>query len=53
MALQVRRVVTGHDATGRAVAKSDEIAQNLISTRPGATSCVVWTTEGFPVDNDG
>ena len=53
MALQVRRVVTGHDATGRAVAKSDEIAQNLMSTRPGATSCVVWTTEGFPVDNDG
>jgi quercetin dioxygenase-like cupin family protein len=53
MTLQVRRVVTGHDATGRAVAKIDEIAKNLVSTRPGATSCVVWTTDGFPVDNDG
>ena len=52
MALQVRRVVTGHDATGRAIAKIDEMAQNLVSSRPGATSCVVWTTQGFPVNND-
>ena len=53
MVLQVRRVVTGHDATGRAVIKIDEVAQNSVSSRPGATSCVVWTTEGFPVNNDG
>ena len=53
MALQFRRVVTGHDATGRAVVKIDEVATNQVSARPGATACVVWTTEGFPVDNDG
>jgi quercetin dioxygenase-like cupin family protein len=53
MALQIRRVVTGHNVTGRAVVKIDEIAKNLISARPGATSCVVWTTENFPVNNDG
>src|SRR5262249_57653199 len=53
MTLQFRRVVTGHDATGRAVVKIDEIVKNLVSARPGATACVVWTTEGFPVDNDG
>jgi len=53
MALQFRRVVTGHDANGRAVVKIDETAKNLVSSRPGATSCVVWTTEGFPVDNTG
>lgn len=53
MVLQVRRVVTGHDATGCAVVKIDEIAQNLVPSRPGATSCVVWTTQGFPVDNNG
>jgi mannose-6-phosphate isomerase-like protein (cupin superfamily) len=52
MALQFRRVVTGHDATGRAVVKIDEIAKNLVSARPGAKASVVWTTEGFPVDND-
>lgn len=53
MALQLRRVVTGHDANGRAVVKIDEVAKNLISARPGATSCVVWTTESFPVNNTG
>jgi quercetin dioxygenase-like cupin family protein len=53
MALQLRRVVTGHDANGRAVVKIDEVCKNLVSGRPGATSCVVWTTESFPVDNTG
>jgi quercetin dioxygenase-like cupin family protein len=53
MALQFRRVVTGHDADGRAIVKIDETAKNLVSSRPGATSCVVWTTEGFPVANTG
>ena len=53
MALQVRRVVTGHDTTGRAIVKIDEISSNLVSSRPGAISCVVWTTQGFPVNNDG
>ena len=53
MALQIRRVVTGHDSSGRATVKIDEIAKNSVSSRPGATSCVVWTTQGFPVDNDG
>ena len=52
MAQQFRRVVTGHDATGRAVVKIDEVATNQVSARPGATACVVWTTEGFPVDNN-
>jgi quercetin dioxygenase-like cupin family protein len=53
MALQIRRVVTGHDSSGRAVVEIDEVARNLVSSRPGATACVVWTTEGFPVDNTG
>jgi mannose-6-phosphate isomerase-like protein (cupin superfamily) len=53
MSLQFRRVVTGHDETGRAVVKIDEMARNLVSSRPGATASVVWTTQGFPVDNTG
>jgi quercetin dioxygenase-like cupin family protein len=53
MALQFRRVITGHDASGRAVVAIDEVAKNLVSSRPGATAGVVWTTEGFPVDNSG
>ena len=53
MSLQIRRIVTGHDADGRAVVKIDEVAQNVISNRPGAQSAVIWTTESFPVDNSG
>jgi mannose-6-phosphate isomerase-like protein (cupin superfamily) len=51
MTLQIRRVVTGHDTNGRAVVKIDEVSQNIASGRPGATACVVWTTETFPVNN--
>jgi quercetin dioxygenase-like cupin family protein len=53
MAVHVRRVVTGHDANGRAVVKIDEVSKNVISSRPGASACVVWTTESFPVNNTG
>jgi len=53
MSLRIRRVVTGHDKNGRALVKIDEIAKNVISTRPGAESCVIWSSTGFPVDNDG
>jgi len=53
MALRVRRVVTGHDANGRAIVQIDEVAKHVFSGRPGATACNVWTTEGFPANNDG
>jgi quercetin dioxygenase-like cupin family protein len=53
MPLQVRRVVTGHDSNGRAIVQIDEVSQNLRSARPRATACVIWTSEGFPVDNTG
>jgi quercetin dioxygenase-like cupin family protein len=53
MSLQIRRVVTGHTRDGRAKVEVDEFAKNVISNRPGASSCVVWSTRGFPVDNDG
>lgn len=53
MAVRVRRVVTGHDAKGRAVVKIDEVSKNVTSSRPAQSACVVWTTESFPVDNTG
>ena len=53
MSFQIRRVVTGHDAAGNAVVQIDEIAHNVATTRPGAQAAVIWTTEGFPVDNNG
>ncbi len=39
MALQVRRVVTGHDVNGRGVVKIDEVSKNLVSGRSGQTGC--------------
>ena len=53
MALQVRRVITGHNANGRAIVKIDEVSKNVFSGRPGATVCNVWTTDSSPADNDG
>jgi mannose-6-phosphate isomerase-like protein (cupin superfamily) len=53
MAIKVRRVITGHDASGRAVVKIDEISKNVVSNRPGASACVVWTTDTIPADNSG
>ena len=50
VALQVRRVVTGHDGDGKAIVEIDEIA-GTASLRPGAEASVIWTTESFPVDN--
>jgi mannose-6-phosphate isomerase-like protein (cupin superfamily) len=53
MSLTVRRVVTGHDNNGRAIVAIDETAKNVAQTRPGAEAAVIWTSEGFPVDNGG
>jgi mannose-6-phosphate isomerase-like protein (cupin superfamily) len=53
MSLKVRRVVTGHDDHGRAKVIIDEITSNVMSPRPGAEYSVIWSTEGFPLSNDG
>lgn len=53
MDLKLRRVVTGHNDKGHAIVEVDEMAKNVISNRPGAESCVLWSTKGFPIDNDG
>jgi quercetin dioxygenase-like cupin family protein len=53
MSLTIRRVVTGHDKNGKATVKIDEMVKNAASARPGAHAAVIWTSEGFPVNNDG
>lgn len=52
MAFQVRRVVTGHDANGKAIVTIDDTLPTA-SARAGVTTAVAWTSEGFPVDNNG
>jgi quercetin dioxygenase-like cupin family protein len=50
MALKIRRVVTGHDAQGKAVVSIDGPCGNVIARRPKHASCVVWTTASVPAD---
>jgi quercetin dioxygenase-like cupin family protein len=52
MPFQLRRVVTGHDPEGKAIVLSDEVATGT-SMRSGVSAVVAWTSEGFPVGNDG
>lgn len=48
----VRRIVTGHDAAGRAVFASDqEFATEVIASGDAAFS-LVWTTATVPADNN-
>ena len=43
MALNIRRVITDHDAQGRAIVAIDEICRNLTSGRPGHQRCDIWS----------
>jgi len=52
MILNIRRVVTGHDAQGRSTVLIDEQVKNQHAPRPSAIFSVIWSSEGFPVDND-
>ena len=53
MTLNIRRVVTGHDESGRAKVLIDEKVKNVFSQRPGAHYSVIWSSDRFPADNDG
>lgn len=48
---KLRRVVTGHNADGKAVVSGDEICRNVRSGREKHQSVVVWSTGSFPADN--
>ena len=50
MALKIRRVITGHDKKGHAIVQIDDTAKT--SGRYGVETSVIWTTNGFPVNND-
>jgi quercetin dioxygenase-like cupin family protein len=53
MSLKIRRVVTGHDAQGRAKVLIDEQVANVFSQRPGAEYSVIWSSDSLPANNDG
>lgn len=51
--LNVRRLVTGHNADGKAVAIIDDVAGNVANPRPGVQTALVWTTDSTPADLTG
>lgn len=50
--LPVQRVVTGHDAAGRAVFKSEDVTPTKLIPSGDASFLLIWTTETVPADNN-
>jgi uncharacterized cupin superfamily protein len=50
MTFKVRRVVTGHNASGLNVVKTDELVTG-VPRFGGITGCEIWSTDQMPVDN--
>lgn len=48
----VRRIVTGHDAAGRAVVRSDDLLPVEPIPSGDAAFSLVWTTASVPADNN-
>ena len=51
MALEVRRVITGHDRHGKAVVTRDETLRAVQRRGPTLTGCEIWSTDRMPADN--
>ena len=52
MAFSVRRIVTGHDSSGKAIVATDERLPGTASpSRPGISRCEIWSADKMPVDN--
>ena len=52
MALDVRRIVTGHDANGKAIVARDErLVATSAPNRPHISRCEIWSSDRMPVDN--
>lgn len=48
----VRRIVTGHDASGRAILRSDDRFPTEAIPSGDAAFALLWTTANVPVDNN-
>jgi quercetin dioxygenase-like cupin family protein len=48
----VQRVVTGHNAHGRAVFKSEDVTPTRMIPSGDASFLLIWTTETVPADNN-
>jgi quercetin dioxygenase-like cupin family protein len=51
MATNVRRIVTGHNAAGKAVIKTDEQIAAVPRIGAGIAGAEIWSTDQMPIDN--
>lgn len=49
--MKIRRIVTGHTGDGKATVAVDEVSTDVVSFRPGAIICNLWSTDRLPADN--
>ena len=49
--MRVRRIVTGYNAAGKAVVKTDEQLTAVPRIGAGIEGCEIWSTDEMPVDN--
>ena len=49
--MNVRRIVTGYNAKGKAVVKTDEQLSAVPRIGPGISGCEIWSTDRMPIDN--
>ena len=53
MAFEVRRIVTGHDANGKAiVARDEKLVAASTPARPGIARLELWSADAMPIDID-
>src|ERR1700746_38669 len=51
MTMKVRRIVTGHNASGKAIVKTDEQITAVPRVDAGISGCEIWSTDQMPIDN--
>jgi hypothetical protein len=49
--MKVRRIVTGHNTSGKAVVKTDEQLTAVPRVAAGMSGCEMWSTDQMPIDN--
>jgi quercetin dioxygenase-like cupin family protein len=53
MAINIRRIVTDHDAGGKAIVSFDGVMDNVETLRSGNLNSVLWMTEDTPAEIEG
>jgi len=49
--MKVRRIVTGQNASGKAIVKTDEQVTAVARVAAGISGCEIWSTDQMPIDN--